>query len=142
MTQTSTRGGCLCGKIRLRLKAAPLWCGYCHCRSCRRFTGSVVTNWVGVRHGDLEFTDGQPAVYEIDGVRRGFCPACGSSLTYAAERFPDYVQLHLGCLDQAEGLRPETHVHCAEKIPWFEVDDDLPRYQHSMADEAGGWNPQ
>ena len=131
-------GGCLCGRIRYRVDGETVWAGYCHCESCRRFTGSVVTNWLGVDETSVTFVAGEPAYFRDRGVARGFCRDCGSSVTYQAERFPGYLQLHVGSLDDPSVAAPQAHVHCAEKVDWFEVDDALPRFDASAAD-AGDW---
>ena len=139
MSVIGATGGCLCGNVRYRVEGDSIWAGYCHCASCRRFSGGVVTNWLGIGDTDLAFTRGQPARYLDGGVSRGFCRNCGSSLTYESTRFPGYIQLHLGTLDNPDCIVPEAHVHCAEKVAWFEVDDELPRFAGSAADDSGDW---
>jgi len=139
MSNVTATGRCLCGKISYRITGPKIWSGYCHCESCRRFSGAVVTSWLGISDTDLEFDQHQPAVYQSEGVKRGFCPSCGSSLTYQSERFPDYIQLHLGSLDQPQRYRPQDHVHYAEKVAWFELDDGLPRFDDSAADDNNDW---
>ena len=131
-------GGCLCGEVRYRLEGELVWAGYCHCESCRRFTGSVVTNWLGVHDDCVVFTAGEPAYYTNGVTSRGFCRDCGSSLTCVVDRFPGYFQLHVGSLDNPLVAAPLAHVHYGEKIDWFEVSDDLPRFNASAAD-AGDW---
>ena len=44
-----TRGHCLCGQVTFEFTGSPLWCGHCHCESCRRATASPFTTWIGVR---------------------------------------------------------------------------------------------
>jgi hypothetical protein len=99
----------------------------------------VVTNWLGILDTDLVFTRGQPTHYIDGGVSRGFCRDCGSSLTYESYRFADYVQLHLGSLDTPDSVIPEAHVHYAEKVAWFEVDDELPRFEGSATADSDDW---
>ena len=99
----------------------------------------MVTNWVGVREVDVVFTSGQAAQFVSAGVDRGFCRDCGSSLTYRADHFPDYLQLHIGALDDCEQVQPMAHVHHAEKPGWFEVTDELPRYPASAAADGNDW---
>lgn len=139
MPEPPATGRCLCGNIRYRIGGDPVWCGYCHCESCRRFTGAVVTSWAGVAARDLEFPGARPAVFESAGVRRGFCPACGSSLTYEADRFPGYVQVHVGTLDDPAAFAPRAHVHCGERVPWFDVADELPRFEGSVTSVDDDW---
>ena len=139
MSVVGATGGCLCGNVRYRVEGGSIWAGYCHCASCRRFSGGVVTNWLGICATDLVFTRGKPNQYLDGGVSRGFCRDCGSSLSYASTRFPDYIQLHLGTLDNPAVVVPEAHVHCAEKVAWFEVADELPRFEGSAAADDGDW---
>ena len=139
MSEILASGRCLCGKISYRVTGPPVWIGYCHCESCRRFTGGLVTSWLGIDAGDIEFDGESPENYVDGGVTRGFCRHCGASLTYASERFPGYLQLHLGSLDDPAAIRPQAHVHHAEKVDWFEIDDELPRYPGSAADANGDW---
>jgi hypothetical protein len=139
MTEKIASGHCLCGKIQYRIEGDPVWTGYCHCESCRRMTGSVVTNWLGIKDSDLVFTKGRPKKYLDAGVARGFCSDCGSSLTYEATHFPDYVQIHIGSLDDPGAIEPQAHVHCAEKIEWFNVNDRLPRFDGSAAAAGNNW---
>ena len=138
MSVVGATGGCLCGNVRYRVEGDSIWAGYCHCASCRRFSRRV-NNWLGIRDIDFVFTQGQPAHYLDGGVSRGFCRDCGSSLTYASTRFSDYVQLHLETLDNPEVVVPEAHVHCAEKVAWFEVADELPHFEGSAAADSDDW---
>ena len=139
MSEIVASGQCLCGNIQFKIKGEPVWSGYCHCESCRRFTGSVVTSWLGIKNSDLVFTRGQPVKFEAAGIDRSFCSICGSSLTYEANYFPNYIQVHIGSLDNPNKIEPLAHVHFAEKIEWFDVDDKLPRFEGSAAAEGDEW---
>ena len=126
MSVVGATGGCLCGNVRCRLEDDSIRVGYCHGESCRGFSGGVVINWLRIRATDPALTYGQPIHYIDGGLSRGFCGDCGSSLTWSSPRFPDYVQLQLGSLDNPDTVVPQAHVHCAKKLAWFEVDDGLP----------------
>lgn len=102
-------------------------------------TGSVVTSWLGIKDTDLVFTKGRIAKFKDVSVLRGFCSNCGSSLTYEATHFPDYIQVHIGTLDDPNSITPLAHVHFAEKVEWFDVNDQLPRFAGSAAGEGGDW---
>jgi hypothetical protein len=129
MTDTHT-GRCLCGAVRYRTEGKPLWVAHCHCESCRRQTGCAVATFVGFREGQVRFTKGAPAIFESSpGVRRGFCAACGTPLTYGGERAPGEVHLYVATFDDPESFAPTVHVHVGEKLPWFDTADDLPRYR-------------
>ena len=132
-------GGCLCGKIRFEMSEEPIWAGFCHCSSCRKSTRAVAVMHVGVSEGALTFTKGKPKVYESSpGVRRGFCGKCGTPLMYDGDRFPDYIQLYIGTFDEPSQILPQAHVHFGERVAWYDVRDDLPRFERSAA-EDGDW---
>ncbi|TXH36150.1 MAG: GFA family protein [Rhodospirillaceae bacterium] len=121
-------GGCLCGRIRYRLLAPPLWTGYCHCASCRRATGSVGVAYAGFRHQNVVF-DREPATFESSpGVTRSFCPACGTPLVYRSTRWPDETHILVGSMDNPETCPPANHFYASEQVSWLHLDDGLPRH--------------
>lgn len=126
----STRGHCLCRAIAYEFDGDPKWVAYCHCESCRRATSAPVTTYLGVGVDQFRFLQGEPAVYESSpGVRRYFCPRCGSPMAYAADRFPGEVHLHVGTLEQPNEVAPRSHVFAGEQLAWFETADDLRRFE-------------
>ena len=47
---------------------------YCHCRDCRKSSGTPVSLFAGYRVQKVEIEQGTPKVYESSpGVRRSFC---------------------------------------------------------------------
>ena len=60
MSEILASGRCLCGKISYRVTGPPVWIGYCHCESCRRFTGGLVTSWLGIDAGASSPTANHP----------------------------------------------------------------------------------
>jgi hypothetical protein len=125
----TTTGRCLCGAIRYAFRGAPEWVVHCHCDSCRRQVSSPLATFVGVLKANFGFTAGAPKSYASSpGVRRSFCPACGSPIAYEADSLPDEIHLFHGTLDQPGALVPTAHVFTGEQLAWFEVLDDLPRY--------------
>jgi hypothetical protein len=128
------RGHCLCGQVTFEFDGLPLWCGHCHCDSCRRATASPFTTWIGVNRADCKFTNVAPSVYiSSTGVRRSFCAHCGSPISFESERWPDEVHLYAALLEHPEDAAPQFHVHVAEKLPWIKLDDGLPQYQRSAS---------
>ena len=129
---TTRNGHCLCGDVTYRYSGPENWRAYCHCESCRRNTASPVTAFLGVPRAACAFTGKAPAVYESSpGVRRLFCGRCGTPMAYEADRYPDEIHLYAATLDDPESYQPQSHVHCEERLPWFDVRDDLRRYPAS-----------
>ena len=125
-----TRGHCLCRAIAYEFDGEPKWVVYCHCESCRRATSAPVTTYVGVKLDQFRYVKGGPAVYESSaGVRRYFCSRCGSPMAYMADRYPGEIRLHVGTLADPNQVKPRAHVFAGEQLSWFEIADDLRRYE-------------
>lgn len=128
MTET-TRGRCLCGAVRFEYDGPANWCVHCHCESCRRATSSPVTTYVGVPRDRARWTGAEPQTYASSpGVQRLFCGHCGAPMAYLSDRWPDEIHVFAASLEHPERLAPQAHVYHAERLPWFETADDLPRY--------------
>ena len=56
------------------------------------------------------------------------CGRCGS-LLFSVVRDGAYVHVTLGTLEGDPGIRPSAHIFVGSKAPWFEMGDDLPRYE-------------
>lgn len=129
MTDRIIEGGCRCGAVRYRAEGEPMFVLHCHCADCRRSAGGPVQTWTSYRKDQVTFLKATPKRYESSkGVMRGFCPACGTPLTYEAERIPDEIHILVGTFDDHDGIAPERHVWWEEKVAWLEVADDLPKY--------------
>jgi hypothetical protein len=62
------------------------------------------------------------------GNHRGFCRVCGTALLSRFDFDRSAFGLPLGALDDDPGVKPEMHVFVASKAPWFEITDDLLRF--------------
>lgn len=120
-------GGCLCGAVRYQSTAPPQKTGYCHCRMCQRVTGAPVAVGVYFRCDTFQVVQGQPRYYRSSAIaERGFCENCGSRLIYR-ELDSDSISVEVGSLDRPEAAPPSYHIGIESQIPWFEIDDQLPR---------------
>ena len=121
-------GRCLCGAVTYSVSQAPDWTGYCHCDSCRRACSAPVAVFVSVRRSAVRWTGATPAVYESSpGARRSFCSACGTPMAFEADWYPGDIHLYPVSLDDPTRVQPTEHVHHEERLPWFDIRDDLKR---------------
>ena len=126
----SRHGRCLCGRIGFEWTGEPNWVAYCHCQSCRRNTASPVTAFFGVPTDALRWTGDTPEAFASSpGVKRSFCARCGTPVAFEADAFPGEIHLYVAALDDPDSLEPQGHVHTGEQLAWFEILDDLPRYE-------------
>ena len=50
-------------------------------------------------------------------------------MAYESEREPGEIHFYAATLDAPEAYAPDFHVHAGERLDWFEVADELPRYR-------------
>jgi hypothetical protein len=126
---------CLCGAVGLNAAGAPLWVGLCHCRSCRRATGGVLTAAAGFPRHAVSIERGQMSYYASSpGVRRGFCSTCGTALSYENEHWPGDIHLMIGAFERPDALQPQFHIFAEERLPWLKLADGLPQYRTTPSD--------
>ena len=126
---TIHEGGCLCGQVRLRVSAAPLQSGYCHCRMCQRNSGAPVVAWVTFPAASFSWTHGAPASYRSSArAMREFCRDCGSYMVFRSENSPDEVSVNTASFDDPAAFPPAMHIYTESRVPWLHIRDELPGY--------------
>jgi hypothetical protein len=129
--QLLVRGSCLCGSIRYEVMGPLRGALNCHCSMCRKAHGAAFRSRAAVRRADFQFTQGESLLSRYESSRgnyRCFCSRCGSPLVSFFDADPNTIGLPLGALDDDPGVRPGCHVHVASKAPWYEITDELPRF--------------
>ena len=122
-------GGCLCGAVRYEARGVARYLCFCHCASCRRAAGAAPVAWATFARAELNITRGALTQYRSSPcVLRGFCGACGSSLTYLNEARAADIDLALASLDDPRELVPTMHMWVKDKLPWVSIEDGLPQY--------------
>jgi hypothetical protein len=137
MAEPTFAGGCLCGAIRYVVAAAAIEVAHCHCASCRRASGAPLVTWATFPAAAFSIVRGEPrGIRSSPSVRRTFCGACGSSLTYREDRRADQVDVTVATLDRPEALPPTHHVWTSHRLPWLMLADDLPQRPRDDVREA------
>ncbi|TDK35423.1 GFA family protein [Rhizobium deserti] len=126
---TQHTGGCRCGAIRFEASAEPFYASYCHCGDCRRASGAPVAAFVGFQAADVRFDGDTGSVYGKAPVKRSFCGTCGAPIAYLDERLSDQIFFMLGAMDAPENYPPRMHGYVGEELPFFHLDDGLPRME-------------
>lgn len=136
MTQDATiTGGCQCGAVRYRLKRPPSKVSVCFCRMCQKAVGGYFGAYASSTVEDVVWTRGQPTMFaSSEAAERGFCPACGTPLTFAY-RGRSGLSVAAGSLDDPATFEPAIAYGVEGRMPWFDVlcrlsgtrtEDDIP----------------
>lgn len=141
MNKGIATGKCVCGQIRYQASGQPVWIAGCCCRDCARATGTPYVVWVGFPVGAVRFADKAPVVAETsEGVLRGFCGQCGTSLTYGRDPKFDVTDplLYLSAttLDYPNLFPPTEVVWYSQKPSWFELGDSIPLHAGVSPDQS------
>ncbi len=119
-------GGCQCGAVRFRIDGALGSASICHCRMCQKAFGNFYAPLVSVDAAHLQWTRNEPKRFQSSNhVRRGFCPACGTPLTYEA---PDGVALAIGAFDAPEEIEPTIQWGIENRLSYVNGLADLPGF--------------
>lgn len=118
-----TQGSCLCGAVRYSVSGPLRPVIACHCAQCRKTSGHFVAATSAPREsvaieGAVRWFQSSPA------ARRGFCPACGSSLFWDGPGAN--LSIHAGTLDAPTGVALAGHIFCESKGDYYEIADNLP----------------
>jgi hypothetical protein len=102
-------GGCMCGRIRYSANIENYDAYLCHCRMCQRASGNVSLAMKTLPQADVSW-EREPDYYESSAIaRRGFCSACGTSLTFQYVEGTDKLDLIVGTFDDPAPFVPKHH---------------------------------
>lgn len=126
-------GGCACGAVRYTIAAAPIVTRVCWCRLCQYLGAGSGTVNVCFPSDALTIrgtlADYRRVADSGSVMHRGFCPACGTQVTSAAESRPHLVFVRAGTLDDPEIARPALTIWTSAAPTWACIDDALPRVE-------------
>ena len=133
MSATCYLGGCLCGGVRYQVSGTVRNLCFCHCASCRRASGAPMVPWGTFVRENFRLTRGSLTEYRSSpAVSRGFCPGCGTSLTYRNEARARDIDVTLATLDDPTLLAPQVHIWVGDKLPWVSISDGRPQFTAGM----------
>lgn len=129
-------GSCFCGAVSLEVSGEPEAMGYCHCRSCRSWSGGPVNAFSLWKPEAVKVVGGQKdvAVFAKTPLsERTFCALCGGHLL---TRHPP-----LGLVDVFAAtiptlkFEPGVHVNYAETV--LPIKDGLTKFKDFPAEFGG-----
>lgn len=130
------KGTCFCGAVELEVSGDPIDVGYCHCTSCRAYSGAPFVAFTIWSAEQLRVTKGSALLGSFNKVGtsdRRFCKRCGG-----------HLMLHhadLGVVDIRAAIlpgvpfEPKEHLYYGEAV--LSVKDGLPKFK-DLPVEIGG----
>ena len=130
------KGQCFCGTVQIEVAGAPAAMGYCHCRSCRSWSGGPVNAFTLWEPSAVKVTAGADKVVTYQKTplsQRQFCKKCGGHLmtNHPPLKLVDVFAATLPTLKFAHGV----HVNYAETV--LPMRDSLPKLK-DCPKEFGG----
>jgi hypothetical protein len=127
------RGSCLCGRVAYVVDGDPLRAVNCYCGRCRKARAAAHATNLFVEQASLRFTRGEDelAAYKVPDAQfftQVFCHTCGSTMP-RKDPGRGIAVIPMGGLDDDPHLGPQRHIFVADRAPWVEIHDDLPRHE-------------
>ncbi|WP_332820062.1 GFA family protein [Sphingopyxis sp.] len=124
----SYEGGCFCGAVKLTVLGEPEGMGYCHCGSCRSWSGGPVNGFTLWKPENVTITDGADHIATFNktpGSSRKYCNQCGGHLMtdHPGLGVVDVFSATLPTLAFTPGL----HINYAETV--LPMKDGLPKFR-------------
>lgn len=113
---------CACGKLSVTCVGDPIRISVCHCLDCQRRTGSTYGVGAFFARDDVE-ANGRFRTYgrrsdSGSAVNFHFCPDCGSTVFWEAERLPNAVAVAVGSFADPTFPAPSQSVYNERRHPW------------------------
>ena len=127
MAQTFV-GTCFCGAVGIEATGEPIEMGYCHCASCRAYSGGPFEGYMLWKAENVRITrgDGMLGSYNKTGMSdRRFCTKCGGHLmtNHPTLGVVDVFSATLPTL----AFKPGLHINYAETV--LPMKDGLPKFK-------------
>jgi len=126
---------CSCGALTLSLAEQSRLVVACHCLECQRRTGAPFG--VGAFYPAAAVTiSGTAKQFTRDGASGGkvhtyFCPNCGSSVYWTADKLPTMIGVAVGALADPRHPAPVLSIFERSKHGWVQMDTALEHFQQS-----------
>ncbi|HYE52127.1 MAG TPA: GFA family protein [Azospirillaceae bacterium] len=130
------RGSCFCGAVEIEAVGEPVEMGYCHCESCRAYTGAPMVAFTLWPDDAVRVVKGAELLggFNKSGMsHRRFCTRCGGHLMTGHPGF-GMTDVYAAKLPTV-AFRPMFHLNYAEHV--LPMRDGLPKLR-DFPKAAGG----
>lgn len=133
MSSEKLSGSCLCGSVRYVIEGDAKHFHHCHCKRCRKATGTGHASNIIMLPASIEWKSGEELLkrFKVPDARHFtvvFCSNCGSMMPRVA---PDNSVgvLPAGTLDDEPGIKPRTRIFQDSRAGWSCTGEELPLFE-------------
>ena len=122
------QGECFCGSVKIEVNGEPEGMGYCHCRSCRSWSGGPVNGFTLWKPENVRIIEGEADVAtfaKTEISERKYCTRCGGHLmtNHPGLGVVDVFSATLPSLN----FQPGLHINYQETV--LPIKDGLPKFR-------------
>ncbi|HEX4873645.1 MAG TPA: GFA family protein [Sphingorhabdus sp.] len=122
------QGECFCGSVKIEVNGEPEGMGYCHCRSCRSWSGGPVNGFTLWKPENVRIIEGEADVAtfaKTEISERKYCTRCGGHLMtkHPGLGVVDVFSATLPSLN----FQPGLHINYQETV--LPIKDGLPKFR-------------
>lgn len=137
MTEQTLAGSCLCGALHYSVTGEPDRFYHCHCKRCRKSSGTGHATNLFVKNGSLDFTGDASLIKffklpEAERFTRTFCAQCGGPLPREIAPMK-LVFIPAGTLDDEPNIKPQARIFQDSKAAWSCSSEELPCFANYPA---------
>jgi hypothetical protein len=133
---------CSCGALALTVPASATLVVACHCLECQRRTGSPfgVGAFYPLAAVSMSGTSTEFARTGSSGgtVRNHFCPTCGTTVYWTADKVPGLVGVAIGALADPSFPGPDRSIHEQCMHAWVRIEGASQHLQQGSTPTAAG----
>ena len=136
------RASCHCGRLVLTCVGEPSKVSLCHCDDCQRRTGSLFSVAAFFPRENVKLTAGSAKRFDRASasgydVAFHFCPDCGTSLWWEADRLPHLTGVAAGAFADPEFPMPAQAVWSQYQHYWLELPSAIVAYSANPESREG-----
>tara|TARA_B100000941_G_scaffold222923_1_gene165211 strand:- start:222 stop:581 length:360 start_codon:yes stop_codon:yes gene_type:complete len=118
--------------LSARVSGEPVAVSVCHCLACQKRSGAPFAAHARFSVGDVT-VNGDAQSWTRTGdegneITHGFCPRCGSTLSFVVAAQPDVIAIPVGAFGDPAFPPPEYSVYEDRMHSWVGLNGDIQHY--------------
>ncbi|MBF7095906.1 GFA family protein [Alkalibacter mobilis] len=125
-------GSCLCGEVTFEIEGEFENFYLCHCKRCRKDTGSAHAANLFSSTAKLKWLSGKEKAktfnFRLEGHIKSFCTNCGSALPNI-QMDGKLLVVPAGSIDSDININPQGHIYYKSKANWDAELEKVPKFE-------------